>query len=69
MGSIRSAPTQLTEKHLRRGIFKSVADLQAAINRFLRQRNRDPKPFVWTKAADTIIRKHQSGDHSLRTGH
>lgn len=60
---------ELTDKHLRRGIFKTVVDLQAAINRFLQQRNRHPKPFVWTKAADTIIRKHQSGYLSLRTGH
>jgi len=30
-------------------------DLQAAINRFLRQTNNDPKPFVWAADPDKII--------------
>ena len=62
---------ELTNRRLRRGIFRSIADLQATINRYLRARNRTPKPFVWTKSADTIIRKHEraKGNLSLRAGH
>jgi transposase InsO family protein len=62
---------ELTNKRLRRGIFRSIADLQAAINRYLRERNRAPKPFVWTKSADTVIFKYEraKGNLSSRTGH
>ena len=31
--------------------------LQTAINRYLKQLNDDPKPFVWTKPADVILAK------------
>jgi hypothetical protein len=60
-----------TNKPLHRGIFRSIAGLQAAINRHLRERNRAPEPFVWTKSTDTIIRKYEraKGNLSLRTGH
>jgi len=47
----------LTRKRLRRGVFKGVVDLQAAINRYLKEHNTDPKPFVWTKPADAIFDK------------
>ena len=49
---------ELTNKRLRRGIFRSIADLQTAIKRYLRERNRAPKPFVWTKSADTLLQKY-----------
>jgi transposase len=62
---------ELNNKRLRRGIFRSIADLQAAIKRYLRERNRAPKPFVWTKSADTILQKYQraQGNLSSRAGH
>jgi hypothetical protein len=34
-----------------------VRDLQAAINRYIAERNADPKPFTWTKTADQILAK------------
>jgi transposase len=40
----------LTERRLKRGVFKGVVDLQAAINRFVADHNQQPKPFVWTAA-------------------
>lgn len=49
----------LTRRRIRRGAFKSIADLQAAINRYLNEHNAGPKPFVWTKPADTILAKLQ----------
>jgi transposase len=48
---------ELTEKAIRRGVFYSVPDLTAAIQRYLDAHNRDPKPFIWTASADTIIAK------------
>ena len=47
----------LTRRRLKRGVFCSIADLQAAINRYIAEHNDDPKPFTWTKPADTILAK------------
>ena len=38
-------------------MFRSIVDLQAAINRYLAEHNDDPKPFTWTKTADQISTK------------
>ncbi len=48
---------KLTQQRLRRGIFKSVANLKKAINEFIETHNQNPKPFVWTATADKIIEK------------
>jgi transposase len=47
----------ITRRRIRRGVFKSVADLQDAIRRYIGEHNRSSKPFVWTKPADTILAK------------
>jgi transposase len=47
----------LTRRRLKRGIFKSVADLEAAIACYIREHNKIPKPFVWTKTAKAILAK------------
>jgi len=47
----------LTRRRLKRGTFHSIVDLQAAINRYVDEHNNDPKPFVWTKSAETILAK------------
>ena len=39
------------------GSLKSVAELEAAIRRYIQEHNRCSKPFVWTKPADTILAK------------
>src|SRR3954468_3380982 len=61
----------LTCRRLRRGCFRSVAELKSAIRRYLNDRNAAPKPFVWTKGADTIIRKYERAKRNLisRAGH
>jgi hypothetical protein len=46
---------QLTSRRLKRGVFVSVVDLQAAINRFVDEHNRAPKPFSWTADPDAVI--------------
>jgi len=47
----------ITRRRIRRGVFKSITDLQAAINRYLAEHNENPKPFVWTKPAKDILAK------------
>jgi transposase len=46
---------ELTNKRIRRGVFRSVKDLEAAIREFIDVHNEDPKSFVWTKTADQIL--------------
>jgi hypothetical protein len=41
----------LTKRRLRRGVFRSIVDLQAAINRS----NAKPKLFVWTADPDRAV--------------
>jgi transposase len=50
---------QITEKRIRRGVFRSVPALEAAIKDYLESHNQDPKPFVWTATADLIFKKIQ----------
>jgi transposase len=47
----------ITRRQIRRGVFKSVADLEDAIRRYIREHNRSSKPFLWTKPAHTILTK------------
>jgi transposase len=46
---------ELTNKQIRRGVHRSVAELKAAIREFIETHNENPKPFVWTKSADEIL--------------
>jgi transposase len=48
---------ELTQKRIRRGTFRSVPDLIAAIEDFMKNYNENPKPFVWTKTVDQILEK------------
>src|SRR5881409_1570490 len=45
----------LTMKQIRRGAFRSVPQLKAAIQAFIDAHQANPKPFVWTKTADDIL--------------
>ena len=47
----------LTQNRLRRGVFRSVADLMTAIDEYLVHHNQDPKPYIWTKSASDILEK------------
>jgi hypothetical protein len=46
---------KLTKRRRKRGVFRSLVDLQAAIKHFLAETNDNPKPFVWTADPDKII--------------
>jgi transposase len=50
---------EITQKRIRRGAFRSVQALEAAIKDYLEKHNQHPKPFVWTATADLIFKKVQ----------
>jgi transposase len=48
---------EITDKRIRRGVFKSVKELVATIMEYIQQHNADPQTFVWTAKADQILAK------------
>ncbi|MCE5294978.1 MAG: IS630 family transposase [Chlamydiales bacterium] len=48
---------EITRKRIRRGVFRSVTELVAAIEEYIRCNNENPKPFIWTKSAENILEK------------
>lgn len=48
---------EITRKRIRRGVFRSVPELIAAIKEFIEFNNQNPKPFMWTKKVDEILKK------------
>ena len=47
----------LTERRIRRGVFRSVDELEAAIQDYLAKHNANPKPFIWTATHADILGK------------
>ncbi len=45
----------LARRRLEHGVFTSTQALEEAIRAYIAANNADPKPFVWTKSADTIL--------------
>jgi transposase len=60
---------KLTRSRLQRGVFHSLVDLQAAINRYLAEHNQAPQPFVWTAEPEAILAKVKRGHQTLETNH
>jgi transposase len=47
----------ITDRRIRRGVFKSVAQLEQAIGEYIEHHNANPKGFVWTAKVDDILEK------------
>jgi hypothetical protein len=60
---------KLSRQRLKRGVFRSVIELQAAINRFIEETNQMPKPFVWTADPAKIIAAVRRGHQVLDSIH
>ena len=65
---------EITRKRIRRGAFKSVAELEGAIlegaiMEYLEHHNADPKPFIWTKSAGEILEKVARAKQALESQH
>lgn len=48
---------EITQKRIRRGVFRSVPELVDAIMDYIEGHNENPKPFVWTAKAQNIVEK------------
>lgn len=48
---------ELTDKTIRRGVFKSVSDLEKTINEFMAVWNENPRPFIWTSTVGELVQK------------
>ena len=60
---------KLTKRRLKRGVFRSVVDLQEAINRFIAETNSNPKPFVWTAEPARVLAAVARGKQVLESVH
>ncbi len=60
---------KLTNRRLKRGVFRSVADLENAITRFIAETNANPKPFVWTARPNRILAAVKRGKEKLESVH
>ncbi len=60
---------EITRDRIRRGVFKSIPELKAAIMDYLENHNADPKPFVWTKSAGEILEKVARAKQALESQH
>lgn len=65
LGFLRPAKQEPPEN----GVFHSVVDLHTAINRFIKEHNRDPRPFAWKAANDQIIAVVRRGHQALESIH
>lgn len=59
----------LTRRRLQNGVFRSVVNIQAAINRFIADHNQTPKPFIWRAKPDNIIAARTRGFQALESIH
>ncbi len=48
---------EITEKRIRRGVFRNVATREKAILEYLADHNENPRPFVGTANADLILNR------------
>lgn len=59
----------IPEERIRRGVVRSVAELEAAIQEYLVHRNANPKPYHWTAKPEVILNKVAKAKEMLGTLH
>ncbi len=59
----------ITEEQIRRGVFRSVGELEAAIRQYLDHRNANPKTYQWTATPESILTKVVKAKEKLGTLH
>ena len=60
---------EITNKRIRRGVFRSTQALEKAIHEYLDQHNQDPSPFNWTADADLILDRTVNIAQTCQSGH
>ncbi len=59
----------LTRRRLKRGVFRSIADLQAAINRYVADHNHDPRAFTWAAEPQRVLAAVRRWNQALDSLH
>jgi transposase len=57
LNAVETFFSTLARRRLKRGVFRSIVDLQAAIHRYLAEHNQEPRPFTWTRSVDQVLDK------------
>ena len=65
LNAVESFFSAMTRRGLRRGVFRSLVDLQAAINGYLDEHNADPRPFTWTATPASLLDKLDRANASV----
>jgi transposase len=65
LNAVETVFSRLSRRRLKRGVFRSIVDFQAAINRYIEDHNAAPKPFVWTADPNVILDKVTRGTQAL----
>jgi transposase len=69
LNAVETFFAKLTRRRLIRGVFRSVDDLKAAINRFVLETNAEPKPFIWTADPNRVLAAVKRGKQALESIH
>ncbi len=69
LNAVETFFSRLTRQRLQRGVFRSVAELQEAINRYVDDTNAAPRPFVWTADPDRVLAAVNRGKQALESDH
>ena len=69
LNAVEGFIAKLTRRRLKRGGFYSLVDLQAAVNRFIKEHNDNTKPFNWKADPDDIIAAVKRGFQALESIH
>ncbi|MBT5930471.1 MAG: IS630 family transposase, partial [Rhodobacteraceae bacterium] len=68
LNAVQGFFANLTRRRLKRGVFRSLIDLQAAIKRFITEYNDNhAKPFKWTADPHKIIAARHRGVQTLES--
>ncbi len=59
----------LTDKRIRRGVFRDVEEFIVAIENYIDHHNQAPKPFIWTAKAADILEKVKRARAKLNNRH
>jgi transposase len=59
----------LTEKRIRRGLFRDLEQLTMAIGDYIDRHNENPRPFIWTATASDVLAKVSRARRALNNGH
>jgi transposase len=60
---------EITDKRIRRGVFKNVPELICAIREYLDNHNQNPKIFKWTASVEQIVAKVAKCKEAFETLH